>query len=179
MKNENGSAAVEFAFLLPILLFLFMGTVEISNFITVNQRTEKLAHTVADLVTQFQNITTKDLDTILAASDDFMDPFPFFQRGHIIITSVHRNVGEGPKVVWQYEGGGKLNNLNSNFGSTGFNSPLPTGFTLNERETVIIAEIYYDYAPFITDMFQGSSNRLYKYAFYKPRLGSLETVQKN
>lgn len=179
LHDERGVAAIEFAFILPILAFLFLGIVEISNFVMVNQRTEKVAHMVADLVTQYEEITTNDLDTILAASNDFMNPFPFSERGHIIITAVHRNVNEGPEVAWQYEGGGELNELTSNFGSTGFASPLPDGFTLNERETVVIAEVYYDYAPFITHLFEGSSERLYKYAFYRPRLGGLTTVQTN
>jgi hypothetical protein len=99
----------------------------------------------------------------------------------VIITSVHRDPNEDPKVAWQYEGGGTLHedeDLNSQFGTgTNVDSPLPEGFVLNERETVIIAEVFYKYPAFITDMFRTNQVELYRYAFYKPRLGSLDTVQ--
>lgn len=175
-RNERGNAAIEFAFLLPILFTMFMGVVETSNVILANQRTDKMASVVADLVTQYQTIATSDLDTILAATSDIMIPFPFGSRGLVIITSVYQAPGGTPKVVWQYQGGGTLQNVNSNFGSTGFGSPLPSGFTLNDGETVIIAEVYYNYPPLISDMFVVGSNQLYKYAFYKPRIGALNTL---
>jgi len=176
IKDNRGVAAVELACILPMILLMFFGAIEISNFVLVNQRTEKMSNTIGDMVAQYTAISTKDLNLILAATGDIMQPFPFADQGYVIITAVNRKVGEGPKVAWQYEGGGTLKNMKSNFGNPGFASPLPTGFTLNERETVIIAEVYYNYKPFITSQFMGKDSNLYKVAFYKPRLGSLDTV---
>lgn len=175
-RDERGVAGVEFAVILPIIFVMFMGVVEISNFVLVNQRTEKMAHNIADLVAQNETITPRQLNVIMDAASEIMTPFPFGAQGHIIITSVHRNPGGDPRVAWQYEGGGTLHETESEFGATGFDSPLPEGFTLNERETVIIAEVFYDYGSILTDMFS-SGQRMYKYAFYKPRLGSLDSVQ--
>ena len=142
----------------------------------VNERTEKMTHTIADVVAQGETITIAELDNILAATSEIMKPFPFNERGHVIITSVHREVNDTPKVAWQYEGGGTLQNTQSNFGGPGFASPLPPGFILNEKETVIIAEVYYDHENLVTNMFNGSNPQLYKYAFYKPRLGALDLI---
>jgi Flp pilus assembly pilin Flp len=175
-RDERGVAGVEFAVMLPAIFIMFLGVVEISNFVMVNQRTEKMAHNLADLIAQSDGITTTQINTIMDASSEIMKPFEFGPRGHVIITSVHRNAGQQPRVAWQYEGGGDLDEVESNFGSTGFGSVLPSGFTLNERETVIIAEVFYDHRSLITDMFS-SGERMYKYAFYKPRLGALDTVQ--
>ncbi len=175
-RDERGVAGVEFAVILPIIFVMFMGVIEISNFVLVNQRTEKMAHNIADLVAQNETITPRELNVIMDAASEIMTPFPFGAQGHIIITSVHRNPGDDPKVAWQYEGGGTLQETESEFGATGFDSPLPEGFTLNERETVIIAEVFYDYSSILTEMFS-SGQRMYKYAFYKPRLGSLDSVQ--
>ncbi len=176
VNDERGVAAIELAVVLPMLMTLFLGVVEISNFVLVNQRTEKMAHTIADVVSQGEAITTAELDNILSATSEIMKPFPFASLGHVIITSVHRNVNDTPKVAWQYEGGGTLKNTRSNFGGTGFASPLPEGFTLNERETVIIAEVFYNHENLITNIFNGSDPQLYKYAFYKPRLGALDAI---
>jgi Flp pilus assembly pilin Flp len=176
IRDNRGVAAVELALVLPMLLTLFLGVVEISNFVLVNERTEKMTTTIADVVSQGDTITIAELDNILSATSEIMKPFPFAARGHVIITSVHRAVRDTPKVAWQYEGGGTLHNVSSNFGGPGFNSPLPQGFILNEKETVIIAEVYYDHQNMITDMFNGSDKLLYKYAFYKPRLGALDII---
>jgi hypothetical protein len=176
-RDTRGTAAIEFAIILPTIFIMFMGVVEISNFIILNQRTEKVAHAIADLISQSETITTREMDTILNATEEMMEPFPFGANGHVIITSVHRNPEESPEVAWRYEGGGTLQNVHSDFGGApGQLSPLPDGFVLNERETVIIAEVYYNYEPFLTSMFSSGSNQLYKYAFYKPRLGALDSI---
>lgn len=182
-RDQRGVAALEMAICMPFLLTLMLGVLEISNFILATQRTEKMAYTIADLVSQNDSITTAELNAIMDASAEIMKPFPFSERGHVIITSVHRNPNQEPKVAWQYEGGGTLHEDDEDFagsqfgGGAGFDSPLPESFTLNERETVIIAEVYYKYPAFITDMFRTNEVELYRYAFYKPRLGTLETVQ--
>lgn len=176
-KDSRGVAALEMAIVLPFLLTMMLGVMEIANFVMATQRTEKMAYSIADLISQNEVITTTQINTILDASAQIMKPFPFGDRGHVIITSVHRNPGQQPTVAWQYEGGGTLHNQDSEFGGPGGPGVLPTGFTLNERETVIIAEVYYQYPAFITDMFDSNNTLLYKYAFYKPRLGALDSVQ--
>ncbi|NDE90431.1 MAG: pilus assembly protein [Alphaproteobacteria bacterium] len=176
LKDTRGVAAIELAIVLPLLMTLFLGVVEISNFVLVNQRTEKMAYTISDVVSQGETITTAELDNILAATSEIMKPFPFNTLGHVIITAVHRNVNDTPKVAWQYEGGGTLHDTHSHFGGPGFGSPLPQGFILNERETVIITEIYYNHENLVTTMFNGSNPQLYKFAFYKPRLGALDVI---
>ena len=178
IKDNRGSAAIELAIILPMMMTLFLGVVEISNFVLINQRTEKMTHTIADVVAQGETITIAEMDNILSATSEIMKPFPFNERGHVIITAVHREPNDTPKVAWQYEGGGTLTNANSNFGSQGFNSPLPPGFILNEKETVIIAEVYYAHQNLVTNMFNGNNPQLYKYAFYKPRLGALDVVSR-
>ena len=178
LKDNRGVAAIELAVVLPMLMTLFLGVVEISNFVLINERTEKMTHTIADVVAQGETITIAEMDNILAATSEIMKPFPFNERGHVIITAVHREVHDTPKVAWQYEGGGTLQNTHSNFGGTGFASPLPEGFILNEKETVIIAEVYYAHENLVTNMFNGSNPQLYKYAFYKPRLGALDVISR-
>src|SRR5688572_17391883 len=64
--NENsGIAAVEFALLVPILITLFFGAVEVTRFILVSQKVEKLAHTVADVTAQSKTLSTAQLDQLL------------------------------------------------------------------------------------------------------------------
>jgi Flp pilus assembly protein TadG len=173
--DTRGVAGVEFAVVIPVILLMFLGVIEVSNYVMVNQRTEKMAYSIADNISQADTITLAELNTILDASSEIMSPYTFSDRGHVIVTAVKRDVGAQPRVAWQYEGGGTLSGTESEYGALGTNSPLPAGFTLNERETVIIAEVFYTPRSLITNMFS-SDEVLYKYAFYKPRLGALDTI---
>src|SRR3546814_14824736 len=52
LRDERGNAAVEFAFVLPILLTLFIGVVEGTNLLRLERKVVAAAQTAADLVTQ-------------------------------------------------------------------------------------------------------------------------------
>ncbi len=49
-RKIDGIAAVEFALIVPIMLCMFIGTVELSQAITVDRRVTQVASTTADLV---------------------------------------------------------------------------------------------------------------------------------
>lgn len=171
-KNAQGVAMVEFAICAPILMLLLLGSLEGSRFLIINQKQEKIAFTVADVVAQSTDLTTTGIDQLLAATQDMMDPFTFGANGMVLITSVTKNTGQNPVVNWRYSGGGQLTGVTSAFGSVGAAAVLPAGFTLNDRDNIIIAEVFYRFAPIYSSQLFGQRT-LYKMAIYKPRLGEL------
>jgi Flp pilus assembly protein TadG len=74
--DVKGAAAIEFAFLVPVLLFMTFGTVEMSRALIVNKRFQKATSMVGDLVTREKqlwpesensaNVTTSDAKATLA-----------------------------------------------------------------------------------------------------------------
>jgi len=52
MADRRGIAATEFAFIVPIMLVLFFGTVEFSSGIAVDRKVTLMARTLADLTSQ-------------------------------------------------------------------------------------------------------------------------------
>jgi Flp pilus assembly protein TadG len=54
-RNDEGIAAVEFAFILPLLLLIYFGIVEISAGVRASQQLDVVAHSVGDLVGQLPN----------------------------------------------------------------------------------------------------------------------------
>ncbi|KAF2992694.1 pilus assembly protein [Methylocystis sp. MJC1] len=50
--NDSGMAAVEFALILPLMLVIYMGLVELSRGMRTSQRLDLVAHTLADLTAQ-------------------------------------------------------------------------------------------------------------------------------
>ncbi len=74
-KDERGVTAVEFALILPILLVTYMGTVEISQGLTVSRNTTNIASTVADLIGQTSEVDEDDIAMIFQASKTIISPF--------------------------------------------------------------------------------------------------------
>ena len=52
---------------------------------------------------------------------------------------------------------------------------MPAGLTVIDGETVIVAEVMFDYTPWLYDAVIGAT-QLYHTSFFRPRLGTLTTV---
>jgi hypothetical protein len=172
LGNRRGVAALEMALALPILTSLFFGCLEVTMNILAAEKVEKLASTSADVVAQSEVATNAGIAQLLSATTEVMKPFDFGTDGVVIITSIYRASGSTQSLVnWRYTGGGQLT-ATSKFGAVGAQASLPTGFTLNEKENVIVAEVYYRYQP----LFPGilfDEKTIYRKALFKPRLSAL------
>lgn len=174
-RATHGMAMVEFALTLPVLLSMFYGAIEVTRYILIAQKTEKLAHTLADVTAQSRTVTTANLNQLMAAAGDIMDPFAVGENSRIYISSLYRAPGVAAATVnWRYDGGGGLSD-NGQLGAVGTTPTMPGSFTFNERENVIAAEVYYRFEPLLTSDFFGTTT-VYRVAFYKPRLGLLTTA---
>jgi Flp pilus assembly pilin Flp len=173
-RDTRGVAAIEFALMLPILVALLIGCLEVTFKIWSTQKAEKLAVTLSDVIAQSKAVTSGDLTKLTGAVDKIMDPFPFGNNGKIIISSVYVAQGEtDAKVNWQcsfppsdgYSASSKL-------GAEGANAALPAGFTMAPKDNVIVTEIYYQYQPIAPGVLF-DNDEIYRRAMFKPRLGTL------
>lgn len=172
--REEGVACVEFATALPFLIALFMGSVEITRYILVTQKVEKSSVTISDVVAQSETIGVTQLNQLVTAVGQVMQPYTFNTNGYVIITSVTKTGTNAPRVNWQYTGGGTWVRP-SQIGSVGLTASLPNGLTLNDRDTVIIAEVFYNFQPILVSEIL-TARPLYRVAVFKPRLGNLQTL---
>ena len=174
-KGRRGIAAIEFALTLPIWITLLLGASDGVYCLLVNEKADRIAYTVTDIVTQYQIITLANLNDIVQAAGQLMQPYAFGNKGVVVVTSVYKPAGLNPIVEWQYTGGGSLVKA-SRIGNIGANAVLPNGLVLNDYDNVIISEVYYNFTPnFIsTNLFPASL--VYRVAVYKPRLSQLITV---
>jgi Flp pilus assembly pilin Flp len=175
-RDRRGVAAIEFALLLPVLMALFIGCLEVTFKIWSTQKAEKLAVTLADVIAQSQEVTINDLESLVSSVDKIMEPFPFGADGVVIISSVYlpqpeedQPLGE-PIVNWQHTKG--TYSATSKIGTTGNEATLPDDFDLNERDNVIVAEVFYKYTPIAPGVLF-DEDVIYRRAFFKPRLGAL------
>ncbi|KPB01950.1 TadE/TadG family type IV pilus assembly protein [Ahrensia marina] len=148
-KNKSGMAAVEFALIVPLLLAMYLGTVEISTGITVNKRAARVASTVADLVTQQSEVDRKTLDAMLEIGAAIMFPYTADQPKITIVgIDVDEDHPEGGEIIWsrRYNKGKFDNGLGS---GNGTKIGVPKRLIIDETFLVkVTTEI--EYRPIVT-----------------------------
>lgn len=173
-RAQAGVAYIEFAVTLPFLLALFMGSVDVTRYILIAQKVEKVSTSVSDLVAQYENVSTGQLDILIQAAGEVMQPYSFGSGGYVIISSVTKTGTAAPVVNWQYSGGGSWTQP-SQIGNVGNTATLPAGFTMVDKDNVIIAEVFYNYSPLISNSVI-SGGQIYKLSVHRPRLGALNSL---
>lgn len=73
--NREGVGAVEFALIAPVLIVLYMGSLEISVALSVNKKVARAASTVADLVTQENTVNKTMLQSMVTVAQSVITPF--------------------------------------------------------------------------------------------------------
>jgi Flp pilus assembly protein TadG len=138
-RDVRGVAAVEFALLAPILALLYFGVVELTQGVMTQQRTEHVASTIGDLVSQNTTVSSKDVSDIFSVGDTVMYPYPTTSL-KMRVSSLQADAKGAVTVAWSQATGG-LTALTVNSTVTG----LPTN-VLQPNENVIMAESQYTYA---------------------------------
>lgn len=171
-KDCRGAAVVETALVVPGLMILVLGATEITRLVILSQKLDRAAMTVADLVAQEEQITVAEMNGIFDAVAPILNPFTLGSNGTLIVTSISRS-GTTTTVNWSqtFGGGGSTSAVGA---SSGLN-----GITLNDGETVIVGEAFYQFTPFFAanDYTAAiTSQNLYKVAYYRSRVGALTTI---
>src|ERR1700761_229663 len=74
--DADGIAAIEFAIIVPFLLLLLVGGVELQNAMSINVKVGSTAHSVADMVTQNTSLRTASMQNILTGATSIIAPYP-------------------------------------------------------------------------------------------------------
>jgi Flp pilus assembly protein TadG len=73
--DRRGLAAIEFAMILPIMLMMFFGVVELSSGVAVDRKVTLMARTLSDLTSQSTSVSDSDLTNFFNASGAIMTPY--------------------------------------------------------------------------------------------------------
>jgi Flp pilus assembly protein TadG len=134
VRNERGSAAVEFAVVVPIMLVLFFGVVEASSGFAVDRKVTLVARTLSDLTSQSTCVTQTDLDGFTITGKAIMTPYsatPLLST----ITEIYVDENLDAKVQWSKGYAPKS-------GTVG----IPTGLKVAKTH-LVLAEVEYLYKP--------------------------------
>jgi len=169
-----GNVAVEFGLAVPVLMMMMLASVELARFVILNQKLDRVASSVSDLVARAETIKESELQDIFAAVSEVASPFDIADLGVVIVSSVTNLDGSGPVIAWQRSGAGSYS-ATSKIGGEGDNANLPADFEVRNGETAIIAEVYFDFAPFLSELIV-EPRVVYHTAHFRPRLGTLEEI---
>ena len=133
--DERGVSAIEFAMLAPVLIAFYMGMTEFCQGFMAQKRMGHVSATVADLVAQEETVSAATVDDIFAVGGLIMKPFPTTTL-HQRVSSVTRTAGVA-KVDWSRGSGMTARGATSTM-------TLPADL-VGEGESVIVAEVTYDY----------------------------------
>ena len=175
LSCRAGNVAVEFALAVPVLLMLMLASAELARFVILHQKMDRVATTISDLVSRAETINESQMADIFTAVGEVAYPYDLADLGLVIVSSVVNPDGNGPVIAWQRSGGGGYS-ATSQVGTEGNDATLSGDFEVREGETAIIAEVYFDFTPFLSEMIV-APQVIYRTAHHRPRLGTLEEIE--
>ena len=168
-RDRSGVAAVEFALILPFMLTLYIGTLELSQIIIVDRRVSTIAGTVGDLVARSDGtISTATINDYFQASEAIIAPFSTSGLKQVVTLLSIKSNGDA-KVVWSVGyNGGTARAVNANY-------PLSKTSEINKvarGSYLVVAETSYSYTPLLAIVFQNTVNYS-RENYYVPRYGEV------
>jgi Flp pilus assembly protein TadG len=161
LKAKEGLAAIEFAFIAPVLVVFLLGSVEISNALECRQKVTNLASSAADLVAQTASVSANDMTNIFNAVTDIM--YPFTGTTSIVVSSVMSDGNGGGTVAWSQAQNGTALTVGS---AVALNQPIMSTCNTSASNSctpcaknacsVIMAQISYSYVSPIGKFFVGT-----------------------
>lgn len=135
-RDARGVSVVEFALILPVMLIMIFGTVEISNLMIADRKLVSATSTTADLFAQTKTVNNAEVADIFLAGRAVMQPLNLSTLS-FVVSSVVADAGGVTRVDWS-----------DGYGAAGL-APgslfaLPPGL-IAPNQSVIVVESRYNY----------------------------------
>ena len=137
-EARSGLAAVEFAMLLPMMMTLYLGCVEITTAVATQRKVTLTARALADLPSQFTAVTNADMSNILNAAADIIAPYAAAQLKSVVSELAIDANGQAT-VVWS-------DTLNGTARTVGSVVNVPANLAV-ANTYLLLGEAQYSYNP--------------------------------
>lgn len=166
--DHRGVAAVEFAIVLPFMLVLYLGGVELGDGLAIDVKVTDTAHIVADLATQNTSINNATMLNILNASSATIAPY---SASNMVVTvsEVSTNASGVATVTWS-------DSLNGTARTVGQPMTLPSSLAGQANISLILGEVSYNYAPNLGYVITGTVNLSDSYYLFPRNSSSITRV---
>ena len=171
-RDRRGLAAVEFAFIVPLMLTVMFGTVELSSAVAVDRKVTLAARTISDLVSQGTQIKTADLKNYFALGAVIIAPYTvtpttLTQK----ISAINIDAQKKATVAWSYSGSvtnGVATVGNGDAPGTVVTASIPAGLLVPNTQ-LIWSNVTYTYIPIVNYTITAASIPLSDQCFTRPR----------
>lgn len=160
---REGLAAIEFALILPVMVGLYIGAVEISEGVTVSRKVTHATSALGDLVAQSKTITDTDMENILDAASAVLAPYPV-EPLSIVVSGVKIDANGVATITWS-------DARNGTALTVGATITVPAGLATPNTH-LVTATVSYPYEPTIGYVITGDIGMEEEF-FLRPRQGQV------
>ena len=97
--DQRAMAATEFALVLPLMVALLLGGIEVSDAVSLGRKVTLTAHTVTDLVTQNSCLSTSEMNTIIGATSAIVAPYSNANLT-MTVSEIDTNANSNATIGW-------------------------------------------------------------------------------
>jgi Flp pilus assembly protein TadG len=164
-QDQRGVSAVEFAMLLPLMITLYLGSVEISQGVGIDRKVTLTTRTVADLASQVSSINNTDMTNMLNASTSVIAPYDA-SKLKVTVSLVTIDGNGNATVTWS-------DTFQGTKRAVGSAVSLPAALKV-ANTSLVWSEVSYQYKPTIGYVVTGTLN-LSDQIYMRPRLSDTIT----
>lgn len=169
--DADAVAATEFAIVVPFMLTLLVGGVELANGMAINVKVSATAHAVADMVTQNTSLSTASMQNILTGATAIIAPYSVNGSSgnsilSVTVSEVSSDATGNLTLQWSQSyngtsfGPGRTNLANltvpTSLNGTVGNANNPNN--QNDQVSFIVSEVTYAYTPTLGYTISGTVN---------------------
>jgi Flp pilus assembly protein TadG len=159
-RDAKGVSAVEFAMVLPFMVALYVGTIELGDGLTIRFKATQAVRSVTSLASEYVSIDTSTMSSILNAASTVMTPYPASNMT-ITLSEITTNASGQGTVTWSCSLNGTARTWNSSY-------TLPANLQ-TANITVLLGEVTFPYTPGLGYAISGTIN-IYQSLYFYPRL---------
>lgn len=154
--DRKGVAAVEFAYIAPLLILALFGTIEVSRAVMMHKRFQRVSAMIGDLVSREQEIgqgpgqAAAVLNGMMASIQHVMYPFSA-EPLKIEVHSIRAKSDDANQTRSEWS----FSSQTGAASSTCVNKAMPTRDMLTPGNTAIVVDASYSYAPLLSKLVSG------------------------
>jgi Flp pilus assembly protein TadG len=159
VADSRGLAAIEFAFILPVMLVMFFGTIEFSSAIAIDRKVTLMARTLSDLTSQATTVVDSDLTNFFAASTGIMTPYATTSLSSTITELYVDPNTLAARVQWSKGSAAR---------TAGTTVTIPSALAI-AGTYLILSEVSYVYVPTVGYVMAKAGITMSDFAYTRPR----------